>query len=211
MPSTRLAAALLAVGGAAATSRPECPLSKVALRDGQHTWTALARPGQLEATAVNCTWYRESTCCSAEDTLRISHQAPEIVLRQSTRGCRDVLHMLMCSPCTPHQTSLFLSEQIGDFTVPVLHVCESLCDQMFQKCASALYGDTGGRVDVTFDGGHQMCSAVGLRVVRHVDHAVCFSAAPAQRMDLRSLLAALAVAVGTTAALWQQGAAARTL
>ena len=53
--------------------------------------------------AVNCSWYQSSSCCSAEDTARISQQEPEIRLLQSSRGCRDVLHMLMCSSCSPRQ------------------------------------------------------------------------------------------------------------
>ena len=63
--------------------------------------TAHRKPS--ERIAVNCSWYQSSSCCSKEDTARISQQEPEIRLLQSSRGCRDVLHMLMCSSCSPRQ------------------------------------------------------------------------------------------------------------
>ena len=63
--------------------------------------TAHRKPS--ERLAVNCSWYQSSSCCSKEDTARISQQEPEIRLLQSSRGCRDVLHMLMCSSCSPRQ------------------------------------------------------------------------------------------------------------
>ena len=181
-------------GGAA------CPLSTVSL-EGDDTWTGLTSPEPLSEDAVNCSWYAGSTCCTAADTLRISHDEPEISLRGSTRGCRDVLHLLMCSPCSPRQDTIFLSEKIGEFTVPVLQVCESLCDQMYSRCASALYSQDGGRVDRTFTGGEERCAAAGLRVVRAVDHAVCFSAAPPRRrLETPS---AVLVALVTSVALLQ--------
>lgn len=178
-------------------AKHSCPLSRVQLRDGQSMWTGLPAPMPLDTAAVNCTWYRDSTCCSAEDTLRISHQVPEVSLGQSSRGCRDVLHMLMCSPCSPHQSELFVSERVGEFTMPVMRVCESVCHHMYSKCASALYGSNGGRrVDLLFSDGLQLCNAVGLRVVREQDHAICFSAAPPRRRRLGAWTA-LAVAFGT--------------
>ena len=79
-----------------------CPLSKVSFAGGQNSWTGLPAPAPL-VNAVNCSWYQSSSCCSAEDTARISQQEPEIRLLQSSRGCRDVLHMLMCSACSPRQ------------------------------------------------------------------------------------------------------------
>ena len=62
----------------------------------------------------------------------------------------------------------------------VLRVCESMCDRLFQKCASANF-EGRGRVDLTFSSGHQLCTAAGVRVVREEDHAVCFSAATPRR------------------------------
>lgn len=172
---------LLLLGRVAGGShRAICPLSKVSLEYGQNFWTGLPAPAPLAASAVNCSWYQSSSCCSAEDTARISQQEPEIRLLQSSRGCRDVLHMLMCSSCSPRQEELFVPEQINEFTVPVLRVCESTCDRLYQKCASANY-EGRGRVDLTFSSGHQLCTAAGVRVVREEDHAVCFSAAAPRR------------------------------
>jgi hypothetical protein len=65
--------------------------------------TPYRTPTHRTQNAVNCSWYQRSSCCSAEDTARISQQEPEIRLLQSSRGCRDVLHMLMCSSCSPRQ------------------------------------------------------------------------------------------------------------
>ena len=45
----------------------------------------------------------------------------------------------------------------------VLRVCESMCDRLFQKCASANF-EGRGRVDLTFSSGHQLCTAAGVRV-----------------------------------------------
>ena len=64
--------------------------------------------------------------------------------------------------------------------MPVLRVCESICDRLYQKCASANY-EGKGRVDLTFSSGHQLCSAAGVRVMREEDHAICFSAAAPRR------------------------------
>ena len=152
---------LLLLLGRVAGGRLTCPLSKVSFEDGQNSWTGLPVPAPLAADAVNCSWYQSSSCCSAEDTARILQQEPEIRLFQSSRGCRDVLHMLMCSACSPRQEELFVSERISEFTVPVLRMCESTCDRLYQKCASANY-EGKGRVDLIFSSGHQLCTAAGV-------------------------------------------------
>jgi hypothetical protein len=68
----------------------------------------------------------------------------------------------------------------GPYANQVLRVCESTCDRLYEKCASANY-EGRGRVDLTFSSGHQLCTAAGVRVVREEDHAVCFSAAAPRR------------------------------
>ena len=187
----------------ASGSRPTCPLSKVSFADNQNFWTELSTPAPLSTDAVNCSWYKQSTCCSAEDTARISQQEPELDLQQSSRGCRDVLHLLMCSSCSPRQEELFVSEHIGEFTVPVLRVCESVCDRLYQKCASAIY-EGKSRVDLTFSSGHQLCTAAGVRVVAAQDHAVCFSAAQPRRL-LAPWSALLVASAALTVLLTQRG------
>ena len=79
-----------------------CPLSDVELADGVASSTHLATP-QPQPDLVNCTWYRRSTCCSAEDTLRLSHADPEIQLHSTSKACRDTLTMLQCAACSPEQ------------------------------------------------------------------------------------------------------------
>ena len=78
-----------------------CPLSTVELADGRCS-THLATP-QPQPELVNCTWYKSSSCCSADDTLRLSHADPEIRLQSASRGCRDTLTMLQCAACSPEQ------------------------------------------------------------------------------------------------------------
>lgn len=149
-----------------------CPLSDVELSDGVASSTHLATP-QPQPDLVNCTWYRRSTCCSAEDTLRLSHADPEIQLHSTSKACRDTLTMLQCAACSPEQEvvsarkpslrqirraminvssnfdfppcQLFLQEQIANFPVAVLRTCESFCDRLYTSCSDAVLMLAGGR------------------------------------------------------------------
>ena len=167
----------------------ECPLSLNELHDGAPFLTnRLSSASNSEL--VNCTWYRKDTCCSAEDTLRISHADPEISLRGSTRACRDALHLLMCAPCSPLQKSIFVQRTVAGFPVSVLRTCESFCDRLYSACSSSgveLAGGRVDRVDAAFASGRAFCRAAGLRVVGHRaeeveeekedEGRICFSAA----------------------------------
>ena len=107
-----------------------------------------------------------------------------------TRGCRDVLHLLMCSVCSPHQATLWRTESVMSFTVPVLRVCDSFCERLHRECGSASLlhdGDADAqrahvaeRIDLRFEGGSDLCRAVGLRVLTAADldgDPACFSSA----------------------------------
>ena len=161
---------------------PSCPLSQAELHDGGGFLTQLSEPSP-QSDLQNCTWYRESTCCSAEDTLRISHAVPDVRLSSTTQKCRDVLHLLMCSPCSPDQNILWVPESVGGVAVQTLRVCESFCDRLHAACGSSLLTLAGGReadrVDALFRNGADFCRAVGLRAVNASADAqtVCFSSA----------------------------------
>ena len=60
----------------------------------------------------NCTWYSSQTCCSQDDSERISQENSEIELSETTRSCRDLLHSIQCSICSPQQEQIFLMEQV---------------------------------------------------------------------------------------------------
>ena len=105
----------------------------------------------------------------------------------TTRQCREVLHQLMCAPCSPAQEEVFLREHFAGFPVAVLRTCETFCDKLYDACASASLVLAGNRpadrVDALFSGGLSFCRAVGLRAVETDDHAACFSAASLGRFS----------------------------
>ena len=113
-----------------------------------------------------------------EDVRRLSHADPVLSLVGSSLHCRDQLHLLMCSICSPAQADLYIVEDVGGFDVPVLRVCESFCETLLAACGGATLAEGGRRVDATFASGLEFCDAVGLRAVAAVDHSYCFSAAP---------------------------------
>jgi len=158
-----------------------CPLARIQLEHGGGFATNLEQPQSVQGM-VNCSWYAQSTCCSAEDTLRITHtDHPEISLAGAlTRGCRDSLTLLGCASCSPDQRLLFAQESVRGFDVAVLRTCESFCDRLYRTCGEAslvLAGGRTDRVDALFGTGLAFCQAVGLRAIPKVDHAVCFSPA----------------------------------
>mmetsp|Transcript_65905 Transcript_65905/g.130688 ORF Transcript_65905/g.130688 Transcript_65905/m.130688 type:complete len:220 (-) Transcript_65905:109-768(-) len=166
----------------AAHAMSDCPLSRTELASNDFL-THVAAPQAQPLT--NCTQYAAKSCCNAEDTLRISHAEPEIRLTGATRACRDILHLLMCSVCSPQQGDIFLLEPISGFDVRVLQVCDSFCADLHRKCGSATLLDDGGtheRVDIEFEDGLALCQAVGLRAVPARD-GVCFSSAPRRRLE----------------------------
>ena len=196
------------------SSARECPLSVRELADGATFLTNILESSP-NSNLVNCTWYRKDTCCSAEDTLRISHADPEISLHGTSRGCRDALHLLMCAPCSPEQSSLFAQRTIAGFPVSVLRTCERFCTRLLKACGAATISLAEGRrdrVDATFGTGRAFCRAVGLRVVGSEvaltdEDTQCFSAAGPRRGDagrasfsaLVALVASLATASTTIA------------
>lgn len=172
---------------------PTCPLSFAELAAAAPLLTHLPSPAP-NVELPNCTFYKASTCCTADDALRISHSEPEIRLTGTTRGCRDVLHLMACSVCSPDQEHIFPEELISGFTVPVLRVCESFCDQLHRQCGSAA-GKSGERVDVEFENGNDFCRAVGLRVASSGDESMCFSSARHRRRAPTFAAVALSVAL----------------
>jgi hypothetical protein len=198
--------AATALPAGAAQLDSSCPLSQTELYDGGGGLTNALAPSK-QRSLVNCTWYRDSTCCTPEDTLRISHSEPEISLLGSSRGCRDALGMLMCAPCNPDQALLFMQESVAGFPVATLRACEPFCDRLYTSCSSALLKLAGGlepdRVDALFADGPSFCRAAGLRVVSRADHGACFSAAASWRRP--GAAAGFAVAAIAAAAMGGRG------
>ena len=169
------------------TCSATCPLSMHRLADGDPEADFLTHRIQPEAAPPlmpNCSWY-PTTCCTADDALRVSFERSEIALSGPvSRGCRDLLHQLQCSICSPRQEELFPLERIGGFSVPVLRVCASFCARLYSRCGSATIAlgpsveSVRDRVDQAYRNGLELCRAVGLRVVNDADLAsYCFSAA----------------------------------
>jgi len=152
-----------------------CPLSRSELSDGVDFLTHKQAPTP-EPELPNCTWYRKSTCCTTQDALRISYASPEVQLVGTTRSCRDVLNLLMCSVCSPNQSTIFREENVLGFPVPVLQVCGSFCDALHRACAGATLVTGRDRLDMEFEDGRSLCDAVGLRVAVDTG-AECFSSA----------------------------------
>lgn len=180
-----------------------CPLSRLELHDGGAFLTNM--PAPAPQPLVNCTQYRHQSCCTSEDSLRISHGVPEIVLQRTTRGCRDALHMIMCAPCSPAQSQLFAEEMVAGFPIAALRTCEGFCDRLYRSCASShlvlAHGRAPDRVDVLFSGGVSFCRAVGFRVVRSEDAAACFSSAPSGHTNaVRAQRGGISAALGVLAA-----------
>ena len=181
-----------------------CPLSDVQFEAGGPFLTHNHRP-QPQPDLVNCSWYASDTCCTAEDTLRISHTAADVKLSQTTRRCRDKLTLIQCSRCSPRQELLFLEEEAHGLLSHSLRVCEPFCDQLLGVCGEALLmlpGRQQDRVDALFATGRGFCQAVGLRVIEHESDAVCFSAAGdnARRQPI-ALVASISVATAAAALL----------
>ena len=180
----------------------DCPLTRHELHDGAPFLTQLER-SSAQSDLLNCSWYRRDTCCSAEDTLRISHADPEIRMSATSRACRDELHLLMCAPCSPVQDAIFLRDVVAGFPVAVLQTCRSFCDRLFSACGSAnlvLAGDREpDRVDTLFEDGRSFCRAVGLQAIERDEQAgaECFSAAP-QRHGRGSFAAGALLAAGAS-------------
>ena len=199
--STWLAAVLVA------NAAPDhCPLSRAELTHSDFlTHLVSPQPQQL----MNCTQYTGRTCCTAEDTLRISHAEPEIQLIGATRRCRDLLHLLMCSVCSPNQAEFYVRESIASFEVHVLHVCESFCNRLHRECGSAALRGAGGqheRIDLEFEDGLPFCREVGLRPVPAMgdDAHVCFSSAQPRHGPRASSGFTLAVILLLAASLSQK-------
>ena len=180
---------LALLAAVAAASRRACPLESVSLEQDDpvaHRQFAGPEPG-----LQNCTWYARETCCTPDDTRRISNEAPEISLIGTTRSCRDLLHLLQCSVCSPAQADLYLQERFGGFLVPVLRIADDFCERLYRQCGSAILPETHERVDLSFQHPSQFCRAAGLRTVSPADHAFAFSAAPSRRrFGMSAVLAA---------------------
>ena len=206
------ATALVAIPACAASS---CPLSISRIADDDPQVDFLTH--RLESAAAapdmpNCSWY-STTCCTADDALRISQEHSEIVLSGPvSRGCRDLLHQLQCSVCSPRQAELFQLEAIGGFSVPVLRVCSNFCSKLYSRCGSASIAlgsaveSPHDRVDQAYHDGLQFCRAVGLRVVNDADLATeCFSAARPSARAAGGRFAPLWLAVGAATVLSARG------
>ena len=177
---TQLEAGVVEIEPTPPPHQPTCPLSTHELEDQRTALTSLDVP-IAQPHLVNCSWYRHSSCCSAEDTLRISHAEPEIKLAAPTRKCRDALNLLMCAPCSPDQEIIFSRRSIGGFPVTALRTCERFCHRLYHACGEAQIVLAGGaldRVDAAFSDGLSFCRAVGLSPVAD-DEGVreCFNAA----------------------------------
>lgn len=204
-----------------------CPLTAFTPADSLDTLTHAPSVGEL-MHAPNCSWYSQGSCCSAEDTLRISHGPAPIALIGTTSGCRHRLTMLMCSTCSPAQADIFRFERLrgggrdsnprpqavdgsgggGGRRTPVLRVCESFCDDLWYHCGLATYLDgrlPRGRVSKAFGGGAELCRAAGYHVVRSGarSNVPCFSAASARREagTLGTFVALSATVVSVMAAI----------
>ncbi len=97
---------------AARGATPACPLESASLKDGDEPMTH-RRHAAPSPHLDNCTWYSEMSCCTPEDTTRISHAPPPISLHGTSRACRDELHLLQCAACSPAQADLFLQACAG--------------------------------------------------------------------------------------------------
>ena len=62
-----MTSALLLAWVAGVGTSARCPLSVAELTDGAEFLTHLRAP-QPQPDLVNCTWYKQQTCCTAEDT-----------------------------------------------------------------------------------------------------------------------------------------------
>ena len=173
-----------------------CPLSSYTLADGVDFLTHHADP-VAELHLPNCSWYKARTCCTSDDALRISHARSEVQLNGATVGCREQINLLMCSVCSPAQSSFFVEETVVGFKVPVLHVCKTFCDRLHRECASATLETGLDRIDIDFENGSAFCRAVGLHVTETDDTTVCFSSA---RRRSHQVVVYAAVLVGITAA-----------
>ena len=124
----------------------------------------------------------------------------------ATRRCRDLLHHLMCSVCSPKQAHFYVRESIASFEVHVLRVCETFCDRLHRECGSAALRGAGGqheRIDLEFENGLTFCREVGLRPVPAIgdDAHVCFSSAGPRRRLRASSGMAVGVALLLVASL----------
>ena len=192
-PPPLLVALVVCLRGAGASRA--CPLEAVSHDEPvAHRQIAGPEPGLL-----NCTWYAGETCCTPDDTQRISNEDPEISLLGTTRRCRDLLHLIQCSVCSPAQADIYLQERFGGFLVPVLRVADGFCERLYRQCGSSILPETHERVDLSFQHPNAFCHAVGLRTVSPADHAIAFSAAP--RLLTAGLSTAIVAAISSARAV----------
>ena len=76
----------------------------------------------------NCTWYRESSCCSNDEitSLFTNINPPD----QANSRCRNFINYMMCYVCDPGQSNFYRSRQ--------LTVCRDFCDDYLSACSDAV-------------------------------------------------------------------------
>ncbi len=96
---------------------------------------------------ADCGWYSGSTCCTTSQTQKIkegwdsttggSNQTiPQYIRNLALSQCLDLMHLFICSPCSPQQASFYKPKIIIQGS---LNLCSNYCDSIYKACGAAIY------------------------------------------------------------------------
>jgi len=130
---------------------------------------------------MNCTWYRENSCCRDNEVGLIFSQVNLTRYRKKTqhypcfikvrpligssKKCTEFLNILMCYVCSPMQYIFYRGER--------LHVCLTYCDRMYSACATASM--KGIRVRELYRNGREFCLSRRFVIHERDNSSECFT------------------------------------
>ena len=98
-----------------------------------------------EPSLLNCTWFKENSCCKQEEIDAIFGTVKP--LPGSSRQCQRYTNFLMCYVCAPYQNIFYTHEN--------LTVCEEFCNAWYRACESAIM--KGSKIGYLFTSGKDFC------------------------------------------------------
>ena len=101
----------------------------------------------------NCTWYRESSCCTRTEVTSSFLGMPH--LATSSDDCRNRMNYMMCYFCSPDQYKWLREGKV--------HICKSFCDDIYTHCKDAKYD--GNSIGTKYSNGKHFCEAQFFQVV----------------------------------------------
>ncbi|EDO46522.1 predicted protein [Nematostella vectensis] len=131
------------------------------IRASQCTYYGSGRVPEEAYSLSNCTWFRERSCCRHTEVTSVFKGM--MALNEASQDCRNHMNYLMCYFCSPEQERWYKNSR--------LHVCESLCDAVYEKCKDSSF--QGKEIGAEYSNGKEFCEAQFFHVVNSKDQE-CF-------------------------------------